>query len=661
MTKKKSGNSKNQDDLILEIQDDVKTDLDPHLQDLILASKAGQEIDSSICERSQDGVIAIDVLAKLHDPHKHVPGLTVVRKIGQIVTATVNIDSIESVREHENIISLKRSTRLHKDLEFSVPEIRASQDQIRDELPCNLHQIDGSNVIVGIVDFGCDFVHHNFRNTDGTTRLLYLWDQGGGKTSISPQGFEYGREFNSVLINNALNSPKPYHVLAYRPMQAAHGTHVMDIAAGNGLATERPGVAPSADLIFVQVSAGDYEDEESFGNSRRLLEAVDYIFEKAQQLGKSAVINISLGTHGGPHDGTTLAEQGFDELLKTSGRSIVISAGNSWQRRSHASGQLDAGEKHILGWEITAGDATDNEIEVWYDASSDLDVTLVTPSGQRLGPVSPGTSVNLTQRNTRVGRIIHRQNDPNNQDNQVDILLDSSLPNGIWNVELQSVGDDSISFHSWIERDDYGQSKFVREDDDHTHTLGSISCGHDTLAIASYDARVPDSALSAFTAEGPTRDNRFKPEVSSPGHQILAARSLTQQSTRMSGTSMAAPHVTGLIALLMQAAKRPLTIQEIRDAVINNTRRNPPNAHGWHSRYGYGRVDAVAVVLTQLSSVHDTLPDIITANKPRSIVTGDKHPALFDDFLSIIVEKANQSQSRVRVQIEIDPLKDRVD
>ena len=65
------------------------------------------------------------------------------------------------------------------------------------------------SVIVGIVDYGCDFAHGNFRNADGATRLLYLWDQNGGETALTPDGYQNGREFDAAAINAALASPQP--------------------------------------------------------------------------------------------------------------------------------------------------------------------------------------------------------------------------------------------------------------------------------------------------------------------------------------------------------------------------------------------------------------------------------------------------------------------
>jgi subtilisin family serine protease len=648
--------------------EEINNDLDPGLQELILKARTGEDMDPAFTSALDDGTVLVDVLAKLQEPSQPVPGLNVVRQMGQIVTGTIKIDDIDTVRGNPNVISLKRAKKVHKQLEFSVPEMNASQELLAQGLPSTAPTIDGTGVIVGVVDYGCDFNHKNFRNAGGTTRLLFLWDQRGGQSSLSPAGFNYGREFDASAINAALGSTNPYVTLGYNPGQGSHGTHVLDIAAGNGRAPNNsPGVAPGADLIFVQINASDLDEEESFGNSRKLLEAVDYIFAKAAALGRSAVVNISLGTHGGPHDGSTLAEQAFDEILSEPGRAIAISAGNSWQRGSHSGGSVSTTTTRTLGWVIQPNDLSVNELEIWYSGQAELAVALVTPSGQKLAPVPLGTTVTLQNAaGDTIARVFHRNDDPNNHDNQIDILLEPSAPSGQWGVELSTKSDSPIAFHAWIERDDpnefnpAAQSKFVPADIDPSHTIGSVSCGRRTIAVGSYLSGVPDRELSPFTAEGPTRDGRQKPEVSAPGqwlhpywtNGIRAARSGSQGMTRMSGTSMASPHVAGMIALIMQAAGQPLTVEQIRQAIIDTARRNPPPGSGWHSRYGFGRVDTLSALGTQIPS-----PPIAVAPRAATAeiaAVNGRSPA-FHDFVTTVAEAARTARARVRVQIEVEP------
>ncbi len=523
--------------------------LDPRLQGLIsgarppepLPGAKGELPPTALPPPPPPAAYLVDVLAKLHDPAQPVPGLNVVRTIGQIATGTVSTHEILQVRSHPNVWSLKLANRLHPALEFSVPDIEATPAQLTAALPPDVATPGGSGVIVGIIDYGCDFNHHNFRNADGTSRILYLWNQNDWSEDGGPAPYGYGAEYNQKQINQALNSSNPYNTLGYWPDEASHGTHVMDIAAGNGRATGWPGVAPDAHLIFVDIASGDWSGEAFFGNSRRLLEAADFIFAKAAELGRPAVINVSLGTHGGPHDGTSLLEQGLDTLLRDQvSRAIVISAGNSWSSNGHASGAIDADNPRTIIWHIPDQDPTANELEIWYPGAAEISVTLITPWGLRFGPVALGTMQYFDpESGPTLGYIAHSQRDPNNGEKNIVVHLSSMLPSGDWAVELNTQSREPIPFDAYIERDDQKweyQSRFAPADADSRRTIGSISCGELPIAVGSYCAGLPKKVISGFSSEGPTRSGRQKPEVSAPGSAthdsgILAAASLTQAGT----------------------------------------------------------------------------------------------------------------------------------
>ena len=234
-------------------------------------------------------------------------------------------------------------------LDNSVAEIQAAPA----DLPDTGERLDGSGSIVGVVDFGCDFTHPNFRTADGDTRILYLWDQNDGPApgvaigpAPLPSVFSYGREFDAAQIDAALayggKAFRPDYVdpedvafwaLGYDPhdnyyaeemIGGAHGTHVLDIAAGNGRATllNHPmgvGVAPGADIIFVQARKPASIGGRRLMSLAQVLRAVQFIFIRAAELGKPAVVNISLNSMSGPHDGTAIVDRMLDALLKKIG------------------------------------------------------------------------------------------------------------------------------------------------------------------------------------------------------------------------------------------------------------------------------------------------------------------------------------------------------
>ena len=383
----------------------------------------------------------------------------------------------------------------------------------------------------------------------------------------------------------------------------------MDIAAGNGRGSGVPGVAPQADLIFVELAASDIpwtgEDvvEATLGDSVQLLEAVKFIFDRAGD--RPCVVNLSLGTNGGPHDGSTLVEQGLDVLVKAApNRAIVLAAGNAFDDHIHAAGSVPFADQIDLGWLVppfpAAATPPDNEVEIWYSGSDELRFELLAPDGANLGAVDLGGNGRVVDPNTGETLIFiaHRRADPNNGDNVIGVFVEGRLPPGTWTLRLHGVQIGDGSFHAWIERSDARQSSFAGTPDE-SHTLGSVSCGRLTIAAGSYDGHKASLPLSFFSAAGPTRDGRRKPEVSAPGHHVLAAHSRTGTGVvRKSGTSMAAPATAGAIALLLaegHARGESLTADQIRDRLVAVARKDPPTEQ-WHDRHGFGRIDARAMV-----------------------------------------------------------------
>jgi subtilisin family serine protease len=238
-------------------------------------------------------------------------------------------------------------------------------------------------------------------------------------------------------------------------------------------------------------------------------------------------------------------------------------------------------------------------MELWYPGSAALRLELVSPEGRSVGILEPGESGTASQGGQVLLFAANRLSDPNNGDNTIGVFVAPSLSPGRWILRLTSTTGDPVPFHAWIERDDNGQSTFEAPLDN-THTIGSISCGHNTIVVGSYDAHKPALPLSWFSSAGPTRDGRRKPEVSAPGHNVRAAASRTVTgSTRMSGTSMASPAVTGCVALLLAEAaaqNRSLTAAEIRSMAVRAARSDPPVGGAWDDRYGAGRVSAAGMI-----------------------------------------------------------------
>lgn len=569
--------------------------MDPALAELLRGEEAA-------------GDRVVEAIVRLHRPGP-VPDVHMVARFGLIATCRVPLGAIRAVREHPNVASLKASRGLGPEPESPGPGSAPDSPAVR-QRPAPL-QADrrrpaglaptGAGVVVGAVDWGMDVAHPDFRAADGSTRLLALWDQRDGSDDQPPDPYGYGVVHTRERIDQALRGSRPYAELGYHPAIAdrgngAHGTHVLDIAAGNGRAGGPCGLAPEADLVFVHMADRNTGGEATLGDSVRLLEAVDFIARVAGT--RPWVLNLSVGRCGGQHDGTTLVELALDELLAAApGRCVVQSTGNYYRARTHASGTLRPGERRVLTFDVAPKDLTSNELEIWYPGDDELAVR-VDPPGAR-GPVVPlGDQADLVVAGRPAGRVYHRAQDPNNGDNHVDAFL---LPHaGRWRVTLEARRIHSGQFHAWLERDDMCppcQARFVTADS--ACTTGTIANGHLPLVVGAYDAHSPDGPAAVFSSAGPTRDGRGKPDLAAPGVRVLAARSAragardgTGELVRKSGTSMATPHVTGAVALCLQADPG-LTVREIRALVLDTTR---PARHDAAHRFGRGYLDVPRLV-----------------------------------------------------------------
>lgn len=543
-------------------------------------------MDPNLWEMLQEGDPRDEVMAviRLHDPVQLPEGAQVVSQFGKIVTCRLTREDIPKVRQHPSVASMKAPDPVIPEL----PPASDSSEALEEIRPTDIRRPPGlretgKGVIVGVIDWGCDFAYPSFRKPDGSTRLLTLWDQQG--RGAAPNRYGYGVVHSADDINRALQSRRPYDQLKYNPARSdpgstgTHGTHVLDIAAGNGASGGPLGIAPEADLIFVHLAAkvGGFV---SLGDSITLLEAVDFIFRTAGS--RPCVINMSLGNMAGPHDGTTLVEQGLDNaLLAAPNRAISQSCGNYFGRGTHAARQIRPGQVMTFEWITDQADITPNELEIWYSSRDRFSVRLHSPDGKTSERVMLGGRATLELDGKAAARIYNRPVDPNNLDNHISIFLYPKTPAGTWLVEVR--GDDVVDgrMHAWIERDEgcpRCQSRFNPQQVIQQMTTGTIANGFRTITVGAYDAHAPRFQLAHFSSAGPTRDGRQKPDLCAPGVAVLAARSTPNGAppgspllTRKSGTSMASPHVTGCLALMLSASPRPLRIEETRRLLLVNT------------------------------------------------------------------------------------------
>ncbi len=566
--------------------------MDPALQELLDAGEATDEV---------------AIVVRLREPAAVPPGLRIVARLGPIATARIARSQIWQIYGHPAIASVKAPRWLVSEYGAFVDEQDAENVAVADtdrRRPEGLSET-GRGTVIGVVDFGCDFAHPDVVAANGDSRLLALWDQ--RSTTSDGNRYGYGRVLRRTELTKAIRADDPYAAAGYHPSRSdpgpgAHGTHVLSIAAGNGRGGGPAGIAPEADLVFVHLGQPGWEKNGPLGDSGNLLEAIDFIVAEAGD--RPLVINMSIGRHAGPHDGTTLIEQALDWLVRSrDGTAAVQSTGNYFARDVHSCGQLRNGETDELEFEVSRGDRTPNELEVWYPGADVFRAELIAPDGRTVARVAQNAKAPIVIDGTRVGTIYHRARDPNNGDHHINLFQYPNAVPGTWRIALHGEDVSDGRYHAWVERDpgcNVCQARFTPAHAEHTATTGSICNGLQTIVVGAYDGHDPDHPLAPFSSSGPTRDGRVRPLVLAPGVRVLAARSHPKEGTaplltRMSGTSMAAPHVSGTIALMLEAAGR-LGIVEIRRALFETLRAvssaDPRDRH----RVGFGALDTAAAV-----------------------------------------------------------------
>lgn len=499
----------------------------------------------------------------------------------------------------------------------------------------------GDGVLIGIIDVGgFDFSHPDFLDEKGETRFVAIWDQGGDFRQ-SPKDFPYGSEFRAKQLNDALAAakkagmpPAPWIERQSQLQPGSHGTHVASIAAGNS------GVCPKARIAAVLVDIPAAEDQierrrATFSDSSRIAHAVEYVLQIAEEEKLPVVLNISLGTNGGSHDGAGGVSRWLDAYLAAPGRAICVAAGNAGQEKSqsegdlgwimgrvHTSGQIPArGLEVEIGWTVIGDgieDVSENELEIWYGAQDRFIVSLKPPGSQGWIEVKPREFVENRRLPSGVTVSVYNElYHPTNGGNYIAVYLSPNLDPknfrgidpGLWKVRLRGDEVRDGRFDAWIERDDPLEisrergrrlfrfpSFFTERSTVDSHTISSLACGHRVIAVANLDD--VKQQIHASSSQGPTRDGRCKPEIAAPGTNVTAANGFgepTEPWISMTGTSMASPYVTGVIGLMM-AANRELTAAQCVGILQRTARPLAGASYKWVNDVGFGRLDAEAAI-----------------------------------------------------------------
>ncbi len=496
---------------------------------------------------------------------------------------TINPEMIPLLREYTEI----EGVELPKTLTFNVQE-SINKSCIRVVQNDGKYNLLGEGVLIAILDSGIDYTHPDFINEDGTSRILYLWDQ--TIQGNPPSGFLSGSEYTNQQINLAIASNDPYNIVPEID-SFNHGTAVAGVCAGNGRASggENLGVAPKSSLIVVKLGERGYE---SFARTTELMRGIKYVSDKAFELRMPVAINISYGTNDGPHNGESLFESYINSIAEKWKTSIVVAAGNEGAAGHHYSGLISSNQTQDVQF-FYSGRNNSFYFNVWKNFVDTFSVELILPNGRSTGEITYYDRL----REYRIGNvnIVVNYDQPKFYNTFQEIFFEVKpvsdlLPVGIYTLRIVSqniiygVYDVYLPTVEEVGND----TAFTFPAVDSTLTIPSTA--QNVITVSGYDS-VRDIP-SEFSGRGYTLNIVYtKPDLAAPAVNILTT-SVGGGYSSFSGTSMAPPFVTGSAALLMQwgivQGNDPFLYGERIKAYLKRGSRRLKNVNYPNNRWGYG-------------------------------------------------------------------------
>lgn len=511
-------------------------------------------------------------------------GILVTPLLNQYAIVILPQSEIESFAARPGIEYVEKPKRLF----FALNQARSAAciNQVQGEP----YQLKGKGVWVACIDSGIDYSHPDFLRPDGSSRILYLWDQ--TIPGRPPQGYEIGTEYRKDEIDQALSQGTERYQIVPSQDVSGHGTAVMGIAAGNGAASggSYRGVAPDSELIVVKLGL---PGETSFPRTTELMQAVDYVVKLAAGQNKPLVINLSFGNSYGSHSGESLVETYLDAAAAVGRTVICVGTGNDGALGGHTSGVLAEGSVQEVQLAVSTYEPTLN-LQIWKRYEDEMAISLIHPDGTMVGPLQP---LQEPQRIRFSGtELLFYYGEPSPYSTAQEIYfeflpIDTYVDSGIWRIRLVPGKIVQGDYDMWIPGGQVlnAATRFYQPTPERTLTIPSTA--RNVIAVGAYNSRM--LSYAPFSGRGYTRvTNEVKPTLVAPGVNIMAPRAGGGYET-VTGTSFATPFVTGSAALLMEwgiiKENDPyLYGEKVKAYLIKGTQKLPGYETFPNSEVGYG-------------------------------------------------------------------------
>ena len=545
-----------------------------------------------------------------------------------IVTAECPESVVPYLTALDGVLYVKRPERIYPNMDSTRKQVHV--DEVHGTRPSNLPEhFTGKNVLVGIMETEFDTRHPAFLDSSGLTRFTAIWNQSDtSEPSNSPFGYGVIKNRNE-LIKDTLFAQEGH----------PHGTYVTSIAVGSDRTNDFYGVAP--DALIAGVKYGDTDID--------LINGLEWLFSLADSLKLPCVINVSIGAAAGPHDGTSLFDRALDSISGP-GKIVVGAVGNDGNKASHLMLNLSANEVRST-W-ITPKLYTDTDyysgIDLWGEPGQTFSISLYIIDVSDMKYIQSATSFSTTGSmhyqpdniiwtdsltgSTDTIRIqigVERSNPLNKKPHAIAACFTKN-PSLFIGVEI-TAGKNGGVIHAWnnakLPLRSFGMTGF--QDGDTLYNVNEIGgtanriitaggyVGRTSLTI--WDGSVaireePLGGLTYFSGSGPTVDGRVKPDILGPGWLVVGAMSRTGEDDGLiaiwpdpvlntgrywasMGTSISAPVVAGVVALMLQAdsSLTPETARQyIQETAITDDMTGPLISP--ENKWGAGKINALGAI-----------------------------------------------------------------